>query len=154
VAVCQREMKAIENPKRPLRPEGIVGPAGYQPDRALKLSVCRDYLKVVDHILPTDACQIPILWHKDLHLDNIFVNPEKPTEIVGLIDWQNSYVAPLFDQVSHPAFWTIRGRRLRVSRRQLCQKVLRSSMRTQKNVRKSYSSNSPCIRTITTTQLR
>ncbi|PGH18880.1 hypothetical protein AJ80_04298 [Polytolypa hystricis UAMH7299] len=99
-----------KNPKRPLRPEGIVGPEGYQPDRALKLSVCRDVLKVVDHILPSNpACQKPVLWHKDLHLDNIFVDPEKPTEIVGLIDWQNARVAPLFDQVSYPSFLDYNG---------------------------------------------
>ncbi|OJD23726.1 hypothetical protein ACJ73_04926 [Blastomyces percursus] len=111
-AVCHREMKAIQNPRRPLRSEGIVGPRGYQPNRALKLSVCRDFLKVVDHILPPEVCQTPILWHKDLHLDNIFVKPEKPTEIVGLIDWQNVHVSPLFDQVTHPAFLDYKGPKL------------------------------------------
>ncbi|KAK2740936.1 Phosphotransferase enzyme [Myotisia sp. PD_48] len=104
VAVCQREMKAIQDTRRPLRPIGIVGPGGYQPDRALKLSVCREFLKVVDHILPPANCQIPVLWHPDLHLDNIFVNPEKPSEITGLIGWQSAKVGPLFNQVSYPTF--------------------------------------------------
>ncbi|KMQ48464.1 hypothetical protein HL42_0925 [Trichophyton rubrum] len=111
-AICEREMKAVQNLDRPLRSEGIVGPGGYQPNRALKLSVCRDFLKVVNHILPPEACLTPVLWHKDLHLDNIFVNPEKPTEIVGLIDWQNVHVSPLFDQVTHPAFLDYKGPKL------------------------------------------
>ncbi|KAM5492636.1 Phosphotransferase enzyme [Microsporum audouinii] len=109
VAVCHREMKAIQNPRRPLRPEGIVGPGGYKPDHALKLSVCHDFLKVAEYILPAESCQVPVLWHNDLHLDNIFVAPERPTEIVGLIDWQNAHVTPLFDQVTHPAFLAYKG---------------------------------------------
>ncbi|KAM5448395.1 Phosphotransferase enzyme [Microsporum audouinii] len=109
VAVCHREMKAIQNPRRPIRPEGIVGPGGYKPDHALKLSVCHDFLKVAEYIMPAESCQVPVLWHNDLHLDNIFVAPERPTEIVGLIDWQNTHVTPLFDQVTHPAFLAYKG---------------------------------------------
>lgn len=111
-AICEREMTAIQNLNRPLRSEGIVGPGGYRPTRALKLSVCRDFLKVVNHILPPETCRTPVLWHKDLHLDNIFVNPKKPTEIVALIDWQNVHVSPLFDQVTHPAFLDHKGPKL------------------------------------------
>ncbi|KAI1983645.1 Phosphotransferase enzyme [Ophidiomyces ophidiicola] len=103
-AVCRREMEAIQDPKRVLRPEGIVGPGGYQPDRALKLSVCHDFLKVASHLLPLEACQISVLWHHDLHLGNIFVDPENPTKIAGLIDWQSVHVAPLFYQATHPSF--------------------------------------------------
>lgn len=105
-------MEAIQNLKRPLRPEGIVAPGAYRPSRALKLSVCRDFLKVTDRILPPEPCRTPVLWHKDLHLDNIFVHPERHTEIVGLIDWQNTHVAPLFDQVTHPAFFDYKGPRV------------------------------------------
>ncbi|EAW23511.1 uncharacterized protein NFIA_022220 [Aspergillus fischeri NRRL 181] len=76
-AICYREMEAIRNARRPFRPERIVGPGGYQPNCALKLSVCRDVLKVVGPILPSDDCQAAVLWHKDLNLDNIFVGPER-----------------------------------------------------------------------------
>lgn len=109
MAICRREMKAIQDPRRNLRPEGIFGLGGYQPDRALKLSVCRDFLKVADHILAPETCQTRVLWHKDLHLDNVFVDPDKPTDIVELIDWENSHVAPLFDQVTYPAFLDYKG---------------------------------------------
>ena len=43
-----------------------------------------------------------MLWHGDLHVANIFVNPSKPTEIVGLIDWQSTELAPLYDQARQP----------------------------------------------------
>lgn len=49
------------------------------------------------------------MWHSDLHLDNIFVNPERPTEIVGIIDWQSVNLGPLFLQVCHPAFIEFEG---------------------------------------------
>lgn len=46
----------------------------------------------------------PKLWHKDLHIGNIFVSDEDPTKIVSVIDWQSAVVAPLFCQVQFPAF--------------------------------------------------
>lgn len=38
------------------------------------------------------------LWHTDFHHENIYVNPENPTEITGIIDWQSTPITPLFDQ--------------------------------------------------------
>ena len=46
----------------------------------------------------------PVLWHKDLHMGNIFVSEKDPTEIVGLIDWQSTTIAPLFLQARFPIF--------------------------------------------------
>jgi hypothetical protein len=73
-------MEAIQDLRQPLRSKGIVGSRGgnpYQPNHALKFSVCRIHLKVIDRILPSDDLQTPVLWHKDLHLDNIFVDPQE-----------------------------------------------------------------------------
>jgi hypothetical protein len=50
-----------------------------------------------ENSLWTEISQTPVLWHK------------KHTEILGLIDWQNAYVAPLFDQVMHLAFLDYKG---------------------------------------------
>lgn len=108
-AVCRQEMEAIRNLQRPLRLEGIVAPGGYKPDRALKLSVCHDFLKVVYHILPSEKFPVHVLWHKDLHLGNIFVDPERPTEILALTHWQNFHVVRLFDRVTHPVFLDYKG---------------------------------------------
>lgn len=45
-----------------------------------------------------------VLWHPDLHLDNIFVDPHSH-KITAIIDWQSASVAPLFFQSHvHRAF--------------------------------------------------
>ena len=49
------------------------------------------------------------MWHGDLHTGNIFVNPEKPTEIVSIIDWQSVHLSPLFLQARHPALIEFNG---------------------------------------------
>lgn len=40
----------------------------------------------------------PVVWHTDLHLGNIFVSPDEPAIIEGIIDWQSSQTCPLFIQ--------------------------------------------------------
>jgi aminoglycoside phosphotransferase (APT) family kinase protein len=49
----------------------------------------------------------PTLWHTDLHMGNIYVSDEEPTQIVSLIDWQLIVVSPLFYQVRFPEFISI-----------------------------------------------
>ncbi|KAH7408181.1 phosphotransferase enzyme family protein [Phaeosphaeria sp. MPI-PUGE-AT-0046c] len=45
-----------------------------------------------------------VLWHPDLHLDNVFVDPDS-YKITGIVDWQSTIVAPLFYQSGvHRAF--------------------------------------------------
>lgn len=69
-----------------------------------------EYLKVASYLLPADRSVLPgCLWHNDLHGDNIFVNPEKPSEITCLIDWQSAHVAPLLIHASHPSFLDFEG---------------------------------------------
>ncbi|KAJ5130818.1 uncharacterized protein N7515_006857 [Penicillium bovifimosum] len=42
-----------------------------------------------------------VLWHPDLHLDNIFVDPDT-CQITRIVDWQSACVAPLFYQSGVP----------------------------------------------------
>jgi hypothetical protein len=44
----------------------------------------------------------PVLWHTDLHMGNIYVSEENPSQMVSLIDWQSIVVSPLFIQVRFP----------------------------------------------------
>ena len=86
------------------------GPGLYQTCRDSKLSVLNDYLKAAGYLLPVDrSIMSACLWHNDLHSDNIFVNPEKPTEITCLIDWQSAHIEPLFMQAGHPSFLDFKG---------------------------------------------
>ena len=49
------------------------------------------------------------MWHSDLHTNNIFVDPENPTEIVGIIDWQSVHLSPFFLQARHPTLIEFNG---------------------------------------------
>jgi len=92
-------VKAVQPlPKPPLT---IVG--RYIPTRAKKLAALQSYMKLVKFLLPTDtSITTSHVWHSDLHVENIFVNPVKPTEIVGIIDWQSIALVPLFENSPQP----------------------------------------------------
>lgn len=76
----------------------------------MKVKVLRDYLEVATQILPSDVnLSKPTLWHSDLHIDNIFVDPSQPTRILNIIDWQAVNVSPLFLQARHPSLIEFEG---------------------------------------------
>jgi hypothetical protein len=87
------------------RQQGIFnGPEGYQPSKDTKLAVIKDYSRVLPYIMPKDdAFTASILWHNDLHSDNMFINEDCPTEITGIIDWQSVHLSPAFLHVHHPS---------------------------------------------------
>lgn len=112
MAVAQREIATAKSGLRyRLMPEGLFyGPRQYQPSLSKKLFALENYLKVASHILPENkATHASVLWHSDLHSQNIFVNPEDPSRIVGIIDWQSVSACPLFVQVGLPAFLDYNG---------------------------------------------
>ncbi|KAL4919845.1 kinase-like domain-containing protein [Aspergillus aurantiobrunneus] len=75
-----------------------------------KLSALHNYLKVAPHAIPkNNSTHFPVLRNGDLHLQNVFVDPENPTHILGLIDWQSVSACPLFMQARHPAFLDYNG---------------------------------------------
>jgi hypothetical protein len=45
----------------------------------------------------------------DLHVGNIFVDPANPTNIVGIIDWQSTDIAPLYFQARQPQIIDYKG---------------------------------------------
>ncbi|EAS36249.3 phosphotransferase enzyme family protein [Coccidioides immitis RS] len=111
-AVAHREISCVDMGLRyPLMPEGLFyGPGQYQPSASKKLSALRNYLKVAPYVLPDNrAIHVPVLWHGDLHLQNIFIDPAEPTRIVGIIDWQSVSICPLFMQVTMPGFLDYNG---------------------------------------------
>jgi aminoglycoside phosphotransferase (APT) family kinase protein len=60
--------------------------------------------------MPNDSGLLrPYLWHSDLHDENIFVDPDDPTEVTAIIDWQSIEIAPLFAQVGKPPFIALKS---------------------------------------------
>ena len=106
-AVGYREKACIESIKILPRTElSLNGPGMYEPTRARKLQGIDCYLKLIPYLLPTDdKLQTLCLWHQDLHEENVFVDPKFPTEVTGIIDWQNCEIAPLFKQARLPFFF-------------------------------------------------
>lgn len=112
-ANAKREQFSIAKINRPPQRQGLFnGPGQYCPSRTTKDKVLEDYLKISAHTLPKDSSShSPVLWHPDLHIGNIFVDPLEPTRITCTIDWQSLHAAPLFMQVSHPALLYFSGPR-------------------------------------------
>ncbi|KZF23492.1 phosphotransferase enzyme family protein [Xylona heveae TC161] len=108
---ARRERACIQQSIKFPKPEGIFGgPRSYTPTAAAKLAVLDDFEKVASYLLPKDsAVHIPVLWHPDLHYDNIFVDSANPAKVLSIIDWQSVHVAPLFQQASTPAFLEYHG---------------------------------------------
>ncbi|KAG4435755.1 hypothetical protein IFR05_008769 [Cadophora sp. M221] len=73
-----------------------------QPEEMLEL--LDKYLKLTPAMVPPptpDDIDASTLWHPDLHLDNIFIDP-KTLQITSIIDWQSSTAAPIFYQCGVP----------------------------------------------------
>lgn len=102
-----REKTAVQNLKPPKQTALFCGPALYQPDIEKKLGALAWYQQLVNTnaLIPKDsAIMSPYLWHNDLHSDNIFVDPDNPDKITGIIDRQSCHISPLFNHNPDPAF--------------------------------------------------
>ncbi|KAE8350734.1 hypothetical protein BDV28DRAFT_33292 [Aspergillus coremiiformis] len=98
-----RELQCIRNTARlPRSPIAIYYSGTYRPSRDNKILAVESYLKLVKFLLPEESIQTSHIWHNDLHAENIFVNPSDPSEIYGVIDWQSTELAPLYDHTLEP----------------------------------------------------
>ncbi|KAM5464249.1 hypothetical protein MauCBS54593_007068 [Microsporum audouinii] len=113
-AAGYREMTCISQVKQlPRSPIGLYGPQTYRPSKEKKIKALQAYLDIVEHLLPDDkSIQTSHLWHNDLHAENIFVNPANPSEICGIIDWQTTELAPLYDHTIEPYILDYQGLRM------------------------------------------
>ncbi|OAX81715.1 hypothetical protein ACJ72_03935 [Emergomyces africanus] len=66
------------------------------------LSLLSKYIDATPYLVPNNhIASANVLWHPDLHLDNVFVDPVT-YKITGIVDWQGASVAPLFYQSCVP----------------------------------------------------
>ena len=90
-AIAQREIACSE--KFPSFPrdtqQGIFGgPSDYHPTKEAKLSVLHDFVRILPYLLPkNEKLSTGVLWHNDLHMNDIFVDSENPSQITSIIDW-------------------------------------------------------------------
>ncbi|KAF2172794.1 hypothetical protein M409DRAFT_35412 [Zasmidium cellare ATCC 36951] len=111
LAIAEREIACLQRSSKFPDPQGFYnGPGQYQQNSRTKIQTLRDYEKVAQYLKPTDPIlSEPVVWHTDLHWDNIFVDENDPTEITAIIDWQAVHIAPLFAQARHPEFLKFDG---------------------------------------------
>lgn len=65
-------------------------------DHLRLLQTSRKTLEVVGNTTNFQEPCSPSLLHPDLHARNIFVDPDNPTKISGIIDWQSTAIEPAF----------------------------------------------------------
>lgn len=67
------------------------------------ISMLQRYNKLVPFLVPPSLCseQTNTVSHPDLHLDNIFVDPQT-NHITSIIDWQHVSASPIFLQRPYP----------------------------------------------------
>lgn len=71
----------------PKSPITLCGPGTHLPTKEQKLRALQCYQELVRYLLPKDkSISSPHLWHSDLRIANIFIDPNQPTNIDGLID--------------------------------------------------------------------
>lgn len=98
-AMAHKEATAIREARSIPTPSVMLcGPGLYQPTAEKKLKALESFSEVLPYILPdVEAVAQSYLWHDDLHGENVFLDPENPSTISSIIDWQNTYITPLFD---------------------------------------------------------
>ncbi|KAG6152029.1 hypothetical protein E4U51_000513 [Claviceps purpurea] len=105
-AIGKREIACVQHHSH-LQPSSLTlrGPGLYQPTREKKLAALQSYLKLLKYVLPANrSLGSSHLWHEALHAGNIFVDPDNPSRIVGIIDWQSTESSPLYFQARQPLF--------------------------------------------------
>lgn len=112
-AVGKREVISVNQiPALPPPQVTLCGPGTYTRTRAKKLRAVDLYLQIYKHLTPSDLdTRKPAIWHQDLHMENIFVDPDAPTRVTSIIDWQSTEIAPLFVQARIPQFLEHEGPR-------------------------------------------
>lgn len=100
-AVADREIARIElNPKSDV-PYGP--PRGSIEEQLHVLEMAKTLYSRSDPEPHSGNLAFRALWHPDLHIGNIYVSDEDPTQISSIIDWQYCVIAPLFCQARFPA---------------------------------------------------
>ncbi|KAL1679593.1 kinase-like domain-containing protein [Schizophyllum commune] len=76
------------------------------------IAVLKQFRSVARHLVPrsTDGKVLnSVLWHPDLNLGNIFVDPAGDHAITSIIDWQGCWAGPAYLQLSVPSFVECHG---------------------------------------------
>ncbi|KAF1961603.1 hypothetical protein CC80DRAFT_400961 [Byssothecium circinans] len=98
-AIGQREIAWIGSHATPKSSGGLFATSEAQRTPDAHIALYKRFLDVAEYLLPKGGQVRPTLWHWDMHAPNVFVHKY---HITSLIDWQDTWVGPLFLQARHP----------------------------------------------------
>ncbi|UPX16985.1 uncharacterized protein EKO05_0007364 [Ascochyta rabiei] len=98
-AIAQREIAWIGSHAAPKPSNCLMATSEAQRTPDTHIALYRKFMDVIEYLLPEGDHIRPTLWHWDIHAPNIFVHKDRVT---SLIDWQDTWVGPLFLQAQHP----------------------------------------------------
>ncbi|KAH0175667.1 hypothetical protein KCU67_g45, partial [Aureobasidium melanogenum] len=70
---------------------------GYVEGHVQLLGIARQILQILARDPRINGNASPTIMHPDLHLHNIFVDPDDPTTMTAFIDWQGTSIEPAFE---------------------------------------------------------
>ena len=69
------------------------------------IRAAESFLDTLGQLMPEDPDLLnPFHWHSDLYDGNTLANPNDPTEVTAIMDWQSIEIAPMLVQAAKPAF--------------------------------------------------
>lgn len=93
----------------PKSPVSLHGHGICIPTRERKLQAIQTFRKLIPFLFPDPSVSHAVLWHTDLHGENIFVDPNDRTTLTSIIDWQAIGLSPLFVHVGRPNYLDFDG---------------------------------------------
>ncbi|KAL4945557.1 hypothetical protein BDV06DRAFT_184514 [Aspergillus oleicola] len=101
ISIAKQELSRL--PKRNLEDRAILH-RGTRQEQEDVLKMAISLMPALDSNRTLAKYSKPTLWHTDLHMGNIYISPEKRSQITSFIDLQSVSVLPLFLQARWPVF--------------------------------------------------
>lgn len=110
LAVANREHKWIKEFATPHFTDSALCYLPQQSSISEHLRDLQNYMQMIPHLVPSqESLSASVLWHPDLHANNIMVVEKERTNggmrqfnIVSILDWQNAWAGPMFLQLDVP----------------------------------------------------
>ncbi|KAF2756096.1 hypothetical protein EJ05DRAFT_502559 [Pseudovirgaria hyperparasitica] len=99
IAIGRRQIAWIRNHAVQKSTGGLIATSEAQRTPDAHVVLYKKFLDVAEYLLPEGDQSRPTLWHWDIHAPNIFA---QDGHVTTLIDWQDTWVGPLFLQARHP----------------------------------------------------
>ncbi|PWY82151.1 hypothetical protein BO70DRAFT_291572 [Aspergillus heteromorphus CBS 117.55] len=104
MSAARREIACTLHHAKPQPRRTFLLPTTHDIDPSEHTSLLSKFIEIAPLLVPSSShLASPILRHPDLSLSNILLEPDS-SQILGIIDWQDTIVFPLFMQAGYPAF--------------------------------------------------